>query len=286
MKRVGALLMALIIALMLSGCGGGNDPVATSPSPTIDPAASPDPLASPGVTSDPLKDLADPLDDFADDGALDAPDDGDGADEDLSDLIDDGSDPMGADEDPSAIGTPTPTPSATPGKSTPAAEIKPKDYVLTTYVDDALGLSIDYPEHWAVDASSASTLSFTEPTEAGKNPMRFALTVKTFDQDKLTAADQKKLFKDYVNNLKSDYTGFKVADPNNKTPFINRTALNVTYLAKQNKATIKGYVIMTAIPESKQIVALHFSAPQAKYKAASAFFKKTLYSVAVVKPAA
>lgn len=283
MKKYGAILMALVIIVSLTGCGSRNDPAgAASPTPPVDASPSP-PLGAP-VSGD---GLADPLDQLPGDDALlgDALlDDAD----DLSGLTEPGEDdPM--DEPSGALGTtkPTGTPAAgTPAQATPAPSagtpVKIEDYVLESYTNEDMHISLKYPSHWTVDTSE-NTLRFTEPVSGDAEPMRLTLTVKNYDQEKMTSQEMKKLFASYMDALKSDYDGIKKGKASGKAPFINRKALSVTYMAKQGKATLKGFVIMAAIEDKKQVVALRFTAPQAKFKPAKSFFQKVMYSVTPVK---
>lgn len=287
-KKYGAILMALVIILSLTGCGSRSD-TAGAPSPTPAADASPSPLPDAPVSGN---GLTDPLDQLPGDDALpDGKLPGDAGADDLSGLMEsDEDDPM--DEPSGTPGTakPTGTPAAgKPAQATPppsadasAKSVKIEDYVLEPYADEDLHISLDYPSHWTVETSE-NTLRFTEPVSGNAEPMRLTLTVKNYDQEKMTSQEMKKLFADYMDALKSDYDGIKKGKPNGKAPFINRKALSATYMAKQGKATLKGFVIMAAIEESKQVVALRFTAPQAKFKPARSFFKKVMYSVAPVK---
>ncbi|MEG0936226.1 MAG: hypothetical protein RSJ41_11620, partial [Clostridia bacterium] len=265
------------LALTLTACGNNKDPkIAVDPSlmpeldvaetavPTVAPVA--DPLAMPDTKlADPLSDSPD---DLLSDSPDDLPDDGGMANDDFAlDMADE------QDANAPILAVPTPKPSAAPAKNIPV-----KDYVMVDYTDDALGVTLKVPEHWTVE-SGTNTVTFVEPVESGKLPMRLAITVKSYDAEKLTTAQQKKEFNAYLNVIKDGYDKFKKGKSSNKLVFMNRSALSCNYMAKQDGTGIKGFVIMGNVARSKQIIAMHFSAPQAKFKSSTAFRKTILYSV-------
>ncbi|MDO4546517.1 MAG: hypothetical protein Q4D04_00315 [Clostridia bacterium] len=258
MKRIIYLILILALTVPLAGCGSSDDAVA--PAQEDAQSASPSPAAL-TLTLD---------DDDTWDGTLDGetlPDE--------DNVFDDGFD----DEPESTpIVEATPTPAPTPLMST---EIAIGDYELVDYTDEAMGISLKVPSHWTVETTS-TTLSFTEPVTGDKIPMRLALTIKNYTEDSLTTAQQKKEFNSYVKVIKDSYDKFKSGKLSNKMLFMNRASLSGTYTAKSGSSTIKGYITMCAVPRTKQIVALHYSATQKKYKNSKSIFRQMLYSVAAV----
>lgn len=267
MKKTIALVMALALMLALAGCGPKDDPQ-NNPSPAPDQNGVFSPLdpndnnlddslatgtAAPVSTQTPsagLPGLDDPLDlNGGEDEPLDNPDD-----------------------DPLASATPVPTPT-----KAPVVGLAIKDYQYETYTDEAMGLSLKYPSHWSMDATS-NTVSFEEPVTSGV-PMRLALSVKSYD-DKLSTAQAKQEFTDYLNAIKGGYNKFQKGKVDTKVSFMNRRAWNCQYKAQQDGPIIRGYVIMCNVEQSKQIVVLHFSAPKDKYnKTSRKMFQQVMFSV-------
>ena len=61
---------------------------------------------------------------------------------------------------------------------------------------------------------------------------------------------------------------------------MNRRGWGCQYKAQLNGGIIRGYVVMTNVEQSKQVVVLHFSAPKNKYnKNSRSMFQKVLFSV-------
>ena len=266
-KKTIALVMALVLMLALAGCGPKDDPQ-NNPSPAPD---------QNGVFS-PLDPNDNNLDDNLDDKLLTgspAPTQtspatlpgvtgpqGTGGDEPLGD----------PDDDPLSAATPAPTPTLAP-----VIGLAIKDYQYETYTDEALGLSLKYPSHWTVDATS-NTVSFEEPVSSGV-PMRLALSVKSYE-DKLSTAQAKQEFTDYLNAIKGGYSKFQKGKVDTKVSFMNRRACNCQYQAQHDGPIIRGYVIMCNVEQSKQIVVLHFSAPKDKYnKTSRKMFQQVMFSV-------
>ncbi|MEF9973448.1 MAG: hypothetical protein RSJ41_02310 [Clostridia bacterium] len=279
MKKICSWILLLALALTLTACGNNKDPkiavdpslmpeldVAETAAPTLDPLA--DPLAKPDTDwPDPLSDSSDdPLSDSLDDPLADPLGE-------INPTNDDFNLNLNDDQDAAPTATPVPTASAAPAKDVPV-----KDYVMVDYTDDALGITLKVPQHWTVE-SGTNTVTFVEPVSDGKLPMRLAITVKTYSDEKLTNAQQKKEFNGFLNVIKDSYDKFKKGKSTNKLVFMNRSALSCNYMAKQDGANIKGFVIMGNVARTKQIVAMHFSAPQAKFKSSAAFRKTILYSV-------
>lgn len=284
MKRAIAFLMVLALVAALSGCGAKDD---------TQTAASPAPDQVNGVFT-PLDPADDDLDDsltsqtdFSSSASPDPQSPSDGLDmetgeddvsledtPDVAEPLDDGDDPL--EEEPAAAATPAPV--STPA---PVVGLAIKDYEYQTYTSTDLSLSLEYPSHWIVDdQTSTSTITFTEPVNSGV-PMRLALTVKGYE-DKLTNAQAKKEFTDYFTNIKTEggYEKFKKGTVDTNMSFMNRRGWGCQYKAQLNGGIIRGYVVMTNVEQSKQVVVLHFSAPKNKYnKNSRSMFQKVLFSV-------
>ena len=283
MKRAIAFLMALtLVAAALSGCGAKDDPQTTSsPAPdqatgvftpldpnddNLDDSLTAAPTVSPSASINPADTTGDALEDGL------SLEDGDNA---MGlDGLDDWDEPLTEDEDPLSTAAPTATPA-------PVVGLAIKDYQYETYTSSGMGLSLEYPSHWIVDdQTSTSTLTFTEPVNSGV-PMRLALTVKGYE-DTLTNAQAKKEFTDYFTNIKTEggYEKFKKGTVDTNMSFMNRRGWGCQYKAQLNGGIIRGYVVMTNVEQSKQVVVLHFSAPKNKYnKNSRSMFQKVLFSV-------
>ena len=281
MKNFRVMLLALMVVVLLCGCGNRNDAQTDGSAQThVDPLAT-DPLADfsaepeTGATTVTVPVIDDEEDEnISEDNENDL---------DLSDLVDDDNtddldDDSDTDDDSAEDDDKPETPVA------PVTNVKIADYVLEEYSNESLGYNVKYPSHWTTDLSLASsatgtsTLTFTEPVEDGKVPMRLALSVKPYE-DKLNTKAQKKEFQDYGKVIKQNYSAFKATKPNNTLTFINRSSLSSTYRAKSGSQMMRGFFIMTNVAPHKQIVALHYSGPQGKYKNAKKFFTSVLYSV-------
>lgn len=152
-----------------------------------------------------------------------------------------------------------------------------KKYEYLEYTSDELGFSCKYPSHWTVE-EGANTFTFTQPVNTGI-PMRLAISVKSYE-GKLTTAQIKKEFTNYLTTIKDSYDKFAKGKFNSKQSFINRRAWACLYKAQSEGKNLNGYVTMTSIEESKQIVALHFSCAKKDYnKETQSMFKTLMYSV-------
>lgn len=282
MKRAIAFLMALtLVAAALSGCGAKDDPQTTDTTTSdqatgvftpldpnddnLDDSLTADPAASPSASAAPVTSADTTGDDL--DGDLGLDDDALG--------LDDWDEPLAEDEDPLST---TPVPTATPA---PVVGLAIKDYQYETYTSSGMGLSLEYPSHWIVDdQTSTTTLTFTEPVNSGV-PMRLALTVKSYEGT-LSTAQAKTEFTDYFANIKNEggYEKFQKGTVDTKMSFMNRRAWGCQYKAQLSSGIIRGYVVMTNVEQSKQVVVLHFSAPKNKYnKNSRSMFQKVLFSV-------
>lgn len=250
MKKALAILLMLAISVSLAACSGGDPATpAATPAPAATPQAqsslpTPEPLPAEPVDDEPLP--VEPVDD-----------------EPL---------PVEPEDEPEVT-----APAATPAPQKDAGTtVKIKDYVLEEYTDENLGISLQYPSHWTVEPGT-NTLSFTEPTSATV-PMRLAITSKDFDGSQAAAA-AKKEFSAFMKVIKGNYTNFKANKVNNKLTFMNRSSLSNNYVGKLDGTKVRGFVIMSSVARLNKIYALHFYAPQAKFKNMRATFQKILYSV-------
>lgn len=270
MKKGIALVMVLALVLALAGCGARED-AQTNSSPAPDQNGVLSPLSPDDANLD------DNLDDNPTGLPAAAPQDQVGADEPTDQFGDepldglDGADDL--DEDPLSAPTPTPAPT-----SAPVVGLALKDYQYETYNYTDMGISMEYPSHWTIDETGDNTVSFTEPVNSGI-AMRLALSVKGYE-DKLATAQAKQEFNNYLNTIKASYDKFQKGKIDTKGNFMNRRAWACTYKAQQNGTIVRGYVIMTNVEASKQIVVLHFSAPKNKYnKNSRSMYQKVMYSV-------
>lgn len=157
-----------------------------------------------------------------------------------------------------------------------------KNYEYLEYTNEEMGFSCKYPSHWTVE-TSANTFTFTQPVATGI-PMRLAISVKPYE-GKLTGAQIKKEFTNYLTTIKDSYDKFAKGKFNSKQSFINRRAWACLYKAQAEGKNLNGYVTMTSIEESKQIVALHFSCSKKDYnKETQNMFKTLMYSVQRIMP--
>lgn len=187
---------------------------------------------------------------------------------------------------PEATATPAPTPSPTPlavqadATPTPIPVIAYKDYTYETITNEALGVSMKYPSHWTMLASSSGTLTFVEPVEEGDLAMRLSLRVKKLEDGvKLSTSFAKKQFKSYLETLSSYFEEIRAGKISNQLVFMNRTAYSCTYRAYLDGKKVRGFVIMSYVSQNNSIYVLHFYAPSGKYTDAGTVFRDVMYSV-------
>lgn len=297
-KKALLLLMVLLLAVLLSGCGSKDSSVEPDEGNLFTPLTEVDNSISEipdEVTATPLPmPQDDMLSDVADDdlsGQIDEPisdlkvDDADFSN--FEEPADDGSEQeKGTTEEAESAQNQTgESEEAVEPSPAPVVDIPVKKYQYETYTDEALGYTMKYPSHWIVE-SGINTVTFTEPVSSGA-PMRLAISVKSYDE-KLSNAEAKQEFIDYFTTIKDSYVKFAKGKFNNKQAFINRRAWACLYKAKQaDGEVVNGYVTMANVTDSNQIVALHFSCSKQDYnKETRAMFKKLMYAVKRIVPSA
>lgn len=293
MKKTIVLMFVLLLALTLSACGNKEAPK---------PEADPNLFTGIAVQDDNLDDSLSPLPeaDESDSGLqpiilTEEPEEKDPEASTIEEeepevsLRDDTSETPIEEEEPEGS---DPAPVTKGGKEAESVEqstasgvvpnVPIKNYEYLEYTNEEMGFSCKYPSHWTVE-TSANTFTFTQPVATGI-PMRLAISVKPYE-GKLTGAQIKKEFTNYLTTIKDSYDKFAKGKFNSKQSFINRRAWACLYKAQSEGKNLNGYVTMTSIEESKQIVALHFSCSKKDYnKETQNMFKTLMYSVQRIMP--
>jgi hypothetical protein len=176
---------------------------------------------------------------------------------------------------PAPTTQPTPTPIPTP-EPTLVPVVAVSDYQYQKVDNKALGVSFDYPSHWA-NVPGNITICYVQPVNPGETPARVAVSVKktkTLDADGVRRELDK-----LVDSISGNLQNFRHSSVSKKVKLLGLTAFSLSYQAQLDGQAVKGFVITTYKGSRNRLYALHFYAPSDQYDDFQTVLKQVMDSL-------